>query len=96
MEWLAAGLFAVGMLIWSAFFLIRKLVRFGPVIATLEKQLSLLSEASAKTPEIAKLASSINDDPVVHVARRLELKRAAKRLKLARERRLRSRVFFGR
>lgn len=93
MEWLVAGVFALGMLIWSAFFLLKKLLRFRPIVTTLAEQLELINQANAKAPEIAKLVSALNEDPVAHVGRRLELQRAAHKRKLARERRLRSRVF---
>jgi hypothetical protein len=93
MEWLAVGLFALGMLIWSVLFLLKKLLRFRPIAIKLQEQAALIAEANAKAPDIAKLASALNEDPVVHVARRLELQRAARKRKADRERRLRSRVF---
>lgn len=84
------------MVVWSAIYLVRKLLRFRPVVVILASQLEALSVASAKAPEVAKLLSVINDDPVLHVARRLELQRRARRIKRQRERRLSSRVFESR
>jgi hypothetical protein len=96
MEWLLAGGFALLMLIWSAIYLVKKLLRFRPIVLKLALQLEAISEASAKAPEVVKLMTVINDDPVLHVARRLELQRKARRLKRQRERRLSSRVFESR
>jgi hypothetical protein len=93
MEWFVAGFIAVASLVWSAVFLLRKLLRLRGPILTLAEQLQKLSEASARAPELAKLASALGDDPAIHVARRLEIKRQAGALKRQRERRLRSRVF---
>jgi hypothetical protein len=93
MEWLVAGLFALSMFIWSIVFIVRKILRIRPLIAPFQAQLSLLAEASQKAPELAKLASVLGDDPVIHVARRLELQRQTRKLKRERTRRLISRVF---
>jgi hypothetical protein len=93
MEWLVAGVFALVMFIWSIGFLVKKLLRLRPLIAPIQKQLELLTKAIEMAPELTKLASAIGDDPVIHVARRLELQRKARRLKRERSRRLRSRVF---
>jgi hypothetical protein len=93
MEWLVAGLFALSMFIWSIVFIVRKILRIRPLVSPFQEQLSLLAQASQKAPELAKLASALQDDPVIHVAKRLELKRRARKLKRERTRRLISRVF---
>jgi hypothetical protein len=93
MEWFIVAAVALASLIWSAIFLVRKLLRLRGPILTLTEQLQKLSEASSKAPELAKLASALGDDPAIHVARRLELKREASARKRQRERRLRSRDF---
>lgn len=93
MEWfIAAGIAGLG-LIWSATFLISKLLRLRGPIVELSRQLEELSAASARTPEIAKLASALGQDPAIHVARRLELQQEAKKRKRQQERRLRTRDF---
>jgi hypothetical protein len=89
MEWLFAGIFALLVLIWSVIFLIGKLLKLRPLVAPFAKQLELLAEASNQSPELAKLASALGDDPAIHVARRLELQRKAMKLKRERSRRLR-------
>lgn len=93
MEWFLAGGFALAMLMWSAIFLLRKLLRLGPPAKTLAVQLAKLAEANAKSPEIAKALSALGDDPAVHLARRQEFLREARARKRARERRLRDRDF---
>jgi len=94
MEWLVAGLFALLMLIWSVVFLVAKLLRLRPLVGPLQEQLELLSKAKQAVPELARLASALEDDPVIHVAKRLELKRKARKLKRDRGRRLSSRRFW--
>jgi hypothetical protein len=89
MEWLFAGIFALLVLIWSVIFLIGKLLKLRPLVAPFAKQLGRLAEASSQAPELAKLASALGDGPAIHVARRLELQRKAKKLKRERSRRLR-------
>lgn len=81
------------MLVWSMIFLVSKLLRLKPLIAPFQQQLELLAKASKEAPELAKLASALGDDPVVHVSRRMELQRKARRQRRERGRRLRSRVF---
>ena len=93
MEWLIAAVVAAVGLIWSGIFLVLKLLRLRSPIVKLSQQLKGLSAASAKTPEIAKLASALGQDPKIHLARRLEIKRAAKERKRQQERRLRNRDF---
>jgi hypothetical protein len=93
MEWLFAGIFALLVFIWSIAFLVRKLLRLRPLVAPFQQQIKLLAEASQQAPELAKLASALEDEPAVHVARRLELQRKARRQRRERSRRLRSRVF---
>ena len=93
MEWLLAGIFAFSMLIWSAAFLARKVLRLQPLVLPFVKQLELLAKAKEQAPELAKLASALGDDPVIHVAKRMELQRKARRLKRERTRRLRFRSF---
>lgn len=93
MEWLVAAGIAVLGLTWSCVFLISKLLRLREPIAQLSKQLEELSAASARTPEIAKLASALGQDPEIQVARRLELQQEAKKRKRQQERRLRARDF---
>ncbi|CAB4628951.1 unannotated protein [freshwater metagenome] len=93
MEWLFAGLFALGMLIGSFVFLIRKVIKLGPLAKTWQDLVAKLADASAKAPEIERISGSLGDDPALHFARRLELKRQARKLKRERSRRLRSRVF---
>jgi hypothetical protein len=93
MEWLFAGIFALLMLIWSVVFLLGKLLKLRPLVAPFAKQLELLAKASNQAPELAKLASALGDDPAVHLARRLELQRKARKLKRERSRRLSSRSF---
>lgn len=93
MEWLiAAGVAVIG-LIWSGVFLMSKLLRLRGPIVELSKQLEELSAASARAPEIAKLASALGQDPAIHVARRLKLQQEAKKRKRQQERRLRARDF---
>lgn len=92
MEWLVAGVFALMVFIWSVFFLVRKLLRLRPLMAPFSKQLKLLAEASQQVPELAKLVSALEDDPVIHVSRRLALQRQARKQRRERSRRLRSRV----
>jgi hypothetical protein len=93
MEWLFAGLFALLMFIWSVAFLVTKLLRLRPLVAPFQQQLELLEQARNQAPEIVKLASALSDDPVLHVARRLELKRKTRKQRREQGRRLRSRVF---
>jgi hypothetical protein len=93
MEWLLAGIFALLMLTWSIAYLARKLLRLRPLVLPFTKQLELLAEAKQQAPDIAKLASALGDDPVIHVAKRLELQKKARKLKRERSRRLRSRSF---
>jgi hypothetical protein len=93
MEWLFAGIFALVMLIWSIAFLFRKLLRLRPLVAPFQQQLELLAKASEQAPELAKLASAIEDDPAWHVARRLDLQRKVRKQRRERGRRLRFRVF---
>jgi hypothetical protein len=93
MEWLIAGGFALVMLIWSALYLLRKLLRFGPPAKILAQQLEKLSEANARAPEIAKAVSALGDDPAVHASRRQQFLREARARKRTRERRLRDRDF---
>lgn len=93
MEWIFAGSFGALMTIWSIVFLVRKLVRLRPLIAPFLKQLELLDGVSLQAPELAKRASALGDDPVLHVARRIELQRKARSQRRERSRRLRSRVF---
>jgi hypothetical protein len=93
MEWLLAGIFALLMLTWSIAYLARKLLRLRPLVLPFTKQLELLAEAKQQAPDIAKLASALGDDPVIHVAKRLELQKMARKLKRERSRRLRSRSF---
>jgi len=92
MEWLFAGLFALSMFIWSIVFIVRKLMRLGPLVTPFQEQLALLAKASQQAPELAKLASALGDDPAIHVGRRLELQRKARKLKRERTRRLINRV----
>ena len=93
MEWLFAGTFALVMFVWSVAYLVRKLLRLRPLVAPFQQQVELLARASEQAPEIAKLASAIEDDPAWHVARRLELQRKVRKQRRERGRRLRSRVF---
>jgi hypothetical protein len=93
MEWLFAGLFALFMFIWSIAFLVRKLVRLRPLVAPFQQQLELLAKAGERVPELAKLVSALDDDPAVHISRRLELQRQARKQRRERSRRLSSRVF---
>lgn len=93
MEWLFAGLFALLMFIWSIIFLIRKLLRLKPLIAPFQQQLELLAKAREQAPELAKLASALGDDPAIHLSRRMELQRKARRQRRERGRRLSFRVF---
>jgi hypothetical protein len=92
MEWIIAGITALGFIVWALAYLIRKLMKFAPALKTLQHQVELLEQAKAKAPEIAKLATALGQDPAIHVARRLELQRAARKHKRQRERRLISRV----
>lgn len=92
MEWLFAGTFALVMFVWSVAYLVRKLLRLRPLVAPFQQQVELLARASEQAPEIAKLASAIEDDPAWHVARRLELQRKVRKQRRERGRRLRSRV----
>jgi hypothetical protein len=93
MEWFVAGLTGFLVLIWSAVFLARKLLKLRPLVGPFQQQLELLVKAKDQAPELTKLASALGDDPVIHVARRLELQRKARKLKRERSRRLRSRGF---
>ena len=93
MEWFVAGLIGFLVLIWSAVFLARKLLKLRPLVGPFQQQLELLVKAKNQAPELTKLASALGDDPVIHVARRLELQRKARKLKRDRSRRLRSRGF---
>ena len=45
MEWLFAGIFALFMMIWTIAFLARKLLRFRPLVASLQEQLERLAIA---------------------------------------------------
>lgn len=80
------------MFVWSVAYLVRKLLRLRPLVAPFQQQVELLARASEQAPEIAKLASAIEDDPAWHVARRLELQRKVRKQRRERGRRLRSRV----
>ena len=93
MEWLFAGIFALFMMIWTIAFLARKLLRFRPLVASLQEQLERLAIAREQAPELDKLASALEDDPAFHMARRLELQRKARKQRREQGRRLRSRVF---
>jgi hypothetical protein len=93
MEWIWAGGFALAMLLWSGIYLIRKLLKFGPPAKKLATQLEALNAANAKVPEIAKVLSSLGDDPEIHRTRRQQLLREARERKRQRERRLRARDF---
>jgi len=93
MEWLVAGLFGSLVLIWSVVFLVGKLLKLRPLVGPFQQQVQLLLEAKEQAPDLAKLASALGDDPVIHVARRLELQRSARKLKRVRSRRLRSKGF---
>lgn len=88
-----AGIFALVMLVSSAIFLLRKVLRLGGPAKELAEQLAKLSEANAKAPEIAKVLSALGDDPTGHAARRQQLLREARARKRQRERRLRDRDF---
>jgi hypothetical protein len=63
------------------------------LVGPFQQQLELLVKAIDQAPELTKLASALGDDPVIHVARRLELQRKARKLKRERSRRLRARGF---
>lgn len=93
MEWLFASVFALAMLVFSAIFLLRKVLRLGPPAKELAMQLAKLAEANAKAPQIAKVLSALGDNPADHVARRQQLLREARARKRQRERRLRDRDF---
>lgn len=93
MEWIIATAVAIVIFASSALILIQKLKRFVKPLAKLSDQLSKLEEARVKLPEITKQLSALGDDPAVHVARRLALKKAENEKKQERQRRLRSRVF---
>jgi len=93
MEWLIVALFGFLVLIWSVLYLFRKLLKLRPLADLFQLQLDLLLQAKQLVPELAKPASAIGDDPVIHVAWRLEHKRKARRLKRERSRRLRTRGF---
>jgi hypothetical protein len=92
MEWIIALILGLGFLIWALVYLIQKLRRFAPVLKKLQQQVELLERAQASSPEIAKLAGALGQDPELHLARRLEIQRAARKRKRQRERRLISRV----
>lgn len=92
MEWFIAGLVSLLVLSFAILRLIPKLMRFGPPIAKLTKQLEVLSRAQEAIPELAKMASALQDDPAIHELRRRQLLRAASKRKRTRERRLISRV----
>lgn len=93
MEWIIATAVAIVIFASSALILIQKLKRFVKPLTNLSDQLSKLEEARVKIPEITKQLSALGDDPAVHVARRLALKKAENEKKQERQRRLRSRVF---
>jgi hypothetical protein len=93
MEWLFAGLFALLAFTWSIVFLVRKLLRLRPLLAPFHKQLNLLAKASEQAPELIKRVSALEDDPAIHVTRRLQLQAQARKQRRERSRRLRSRVF---
>ena len=92
MEWVVVLVVAFAMPVWAAIYLVRKLLRLKPQYLKLQELSKSLSEASAKVPEIKLLVSNLEDDPVLHVAKRMELQKAKRKLKSQRERRLRSRV----
>jgi hypothetical protein len=93
MEWLIAGLIAVAMPVWAGLYLFRKLLKLRPLVSPVLEQLTLLARVADQVPELARRANALGDDPVIHVARRLELKRSARKLKRERSRRLSTRGF---
>lgn len=93
MEWIIASAIALVVIVSSAVILLHKLKRLVKPLTKLSEQLLKLEEARVKIPEITKQLSALGDDPAVHVARRLALKKAQNEKKQERQRRLRSRVF---
>lgn len=81
------------MFIWSIIFLITKLLRLKPLLVPFREQFQLLAKASEQAPELAKLASALGEDPAIHLRRRMELQRKARRQRRERGRRLSFRVF---
>ena len=91
MEWFFAGGVALSFFLVSVLFLLPKLIRFSKPAKALAWQLEKLSEASSKSPAIAKAVSISAEDPALHLAKRQQLLREARARKRSRERRLRHR-----
>lgn len=93
MEWIFTLSFSILALVLAGIYILRKLLKLAPSVSKLQELKTELDKTKTAVVELEATASALSDDPMIHAARRAELLRKNRQLKLQRERRLRNRNF---